>query len=637
MPTIQQLKDIASILRKDSILATTSAGSGHPTSCLSCAEIIACLFFSEMRYDIKNPNNLNNDEFILSKGHAVPILYSALIRSGCIKANILDLRKFGSFLEGHPIPNQENPWIKAASGSLGQGLSIGAGISLASKLSERQARTYVLLGDSETTEGSIYEAAQFISHYKLNNLCAIIDINRLGQSNPTMLQHNIKAYESRFKSLGFNAISIDGHDIKQILKAFQESRKSSLPTIILAKTIKGKGVSFLEDREGWHGKALNEELALKAIKEIPNVKMPKFTIKKPAKYHFKESFSLPKKPDYGVTDLIATRKAYGNALAKLADLNENIYALDAEVSNSTFSEFVKNKTPEKFIECYIAEQNMIGVAQGLSIKGMKPFTSTFGAFLTRAHDQLRMAAISNANLTICGSHAGISIGEDGPSQMALEDISLFRSLPNSTIFYPSDAVSTEKLVFTSAKLSGIKYIRTTRSTTPLIYKNDEEFPVGDFKIIQESQKDNIVLAGAGITLHESMKAQIALKKHNIFASLIDIYCIKPFNSIKFIDFVKSHGNKLVITEDHYQEGGIGEMLSHALANTDIKIVHLCVKSLPHSGKKEELLAHYNIDSTAITSGAIALINKEESIQKELVNKIENKPKIKKKAKTKKRK
>lgn len=609
MQTIEkELQDIANLLRRDVLEMTSEAGSGHPSSCMSCAEIISTLFFNEMSFDINNPNNPDNDEFVLSKGHAAPILYSVLYRAKCINNNIKSLRKLASPLEGHPIPSSLIPWIKFASGSLGQGLSIGVGISLASKLKGRKCKTYVLLGDSETAEGSIYEALQLASHYKLNNLVAIIDVNRLGQTKETMLGHDVKAYSSRFEKFGWETIMINGHNIQQILSAFEKARKSEKPFMIVAKTIKGKGINFIEDKNGWHGKALNENELKKALKLIPEREMPKIQIKNPIKTIIKEERKLNLvSTKYNIKENTATRQAYGNALANLAKSDQGVIAIDAEVSNSTHSEEVKKKTPKQFIEAYIAEQNMIGISLGLSKKGFNIFASTFATFLTRAHDQLRMAAVSNPNLTICGSHAGVSIGEDGVSQMGLEDIAMFRSLPKSIILYPSDAISTEKLVYLAANIKGLKYIRTTRSKTPIIYPPTETFCLGEFKILRQSLNDKAVIIGAGITLHESLKAYDQLKNKNIQTSVIDLFCIKPLETRKLISFIKQHGNKLIITEDHYKEGGIGEMLISALADTEIQIKHLSINQIPHSGKMEELLDKYQISAKHIIDAVKSLI------------------------------
>ena len=542
---IKNLQKIADILRRDSIEATTEAGSGHPTSCLSCAEIFAALFFSQMRYSPSNPHNPNNDEFILSKGHAAPILYSSLFRAGCISDNLKSLRKLSSRLEGHPMPISLN-WLKVATGSLGQGLSIGAGMALAAKLQKRKYKTYVLLGDSEVAEGSIYEALQFASYYKLNNLIAILDANRLGQTGPTMLAHDIKLYQQRFKSFGWNTLSVSGHNIKQILKALN-SLSQTKPTIIIAKTFKGQGVSFLKNKENWHGKALPQELAQEALKEIPAPEMPKIKIKKPLAVKYSSRLSKFKPNNYKQDENLSTRTAYGKVLASLAKADSSVLALDAEVSNSTHSQEVKKSKPKQFVETYIAEQDMIGIALGLSKKGFNVFASTFSAFLSRAHDQLRMSALSSADFTIAGSHSGVSIGEDGASQMGLEDIAMFRDLPDSLVFYPSDAVSTEKLLLQAYKERGIKYLRITRPKTKVIYKNSEQFPVGQFKILHSSLKDSVVLIGSGITLHESLRAHELLKSKGINTAVIDLYCIKPLNTKSLISFINRHGKKIIIT------------------------------------------------------------------------------------------
>ena len=610
MVSVKELSEISNALRRDALNMTSHAGSGHPTSCLSCAEIISCLFFSDMSYDAKDAGNEDNDEFILSKGHAAPIYYAALKSAGCISDDILSLRKLSSNLEGHPIPSSipSLGWIKFATGSLGQGLSIGVGMALAAKLQKRNYRTYVLLGDSECTEGSVWEAIQIAAYYNLNNLCAIVDINKLGQRGETMLGHHTDIYKKRFESFGWQTIVVDGHNISEILKCLARARKSSKPCAILAKTIKGKGVSFLEGKNGWHGRALNGLELKKALKEIPFSTMPKIMISlpKPTKM---QALIFKQAPitSYKLGEMVSTREAYGNALANLAKSNSQVVALDAEVSNSTYAGKVKERTPKQFIECFIAEQNMVGMALGLAKKNSLVFASTFAAFLTRAHDQLRMSALSQANMTLCGSHCGVSIGEDGASQMGLEDIALFRSLPNSIVLYPSDAVATEKLVHLAAEMRGLKYIRTTRSKTPIIYSAKEEFMLNDFKILRQSTHDSLVIAGAGITLHESIKAYEQLKKHGASIAVVDCYCIKPFNEKKLIDFVRKHGNKLLVVEDHYPEGGIGEMLSSACKDAGIRIAHLAIKEIPHSGESNELMAKYGINYRAIVNAALHIV------------------------------
>ncbi len=605
---MNQLKDIANILRRDVLKMTTNAGSGHPTTCLSCAEIMSVLFFDEMKYDTKNSFNEDNDEFILSKGHAAPILYASLYRAGCVNRNLNSLRKFGSPYEGHPLPSALK-WIKVATGSLGHGLSIGVGMALASKIQKINFRTYVLLGDGECAEGSVYEAFQLASHYKLNNLCAIVDVNRLGQSGETMLGHETGAYKNRFESFGWNAIVVDGHNISQLLNAFEKARKETRkPSVIIAKTFKGKGVSFLDNKEGWHGKALNEKQLKEALSEIPNPQIPRVKITKPWKVriNFRKSKNLIQ-TNYLQTDLVATREAYGNALVKLANGSDWIIATDGEVKNSTYAENLMKARPDRYIEAYIAEQNMVGMALGLSVKGFNVFASSFACFLSRAHDQIRMAALSNANITLVGSHAGISIGEDGPSQMGLEDIAMFRALPGSIVLYPSDAVSTEKLVQLASNVEGLKYIRTTRPKTPIIYRNNELFPLDEFKILRSSHHDKVVVIGAGITVHEALKAYEILKKDGIHIAVVDCYCIKPFNSFKFLDLVRKSGNKVIVVEDHYSQGGIGEMIMHSLSRNNVVVKSLAVNKIPHSGKPEVLLDKYGINDKAIVNAVKGLV------------------------------
>ncbi len=593
---MKKLQNMATILRRNSLEMTTAAKSGHPTSCLSCAEIMSVLFFKEMKYDTKNPNNPDNDEFILSKGHAAPILYSALYHSGCIKNNLNSLRKLKSPLEGHPIPRSLK-WVKAATGSLGQGLGVGVGMALSAKLKRKKFKTFVLLGDSETAEGSIYEALEIASKYKLNNLITIIDINRLGQRGETIHGHNIKKYIQKFKGFGCRVFSIDGHSVKEIISALKKSKTSSKPVVILAKTLKGKGVPFIENKNGWHGKPLNDDDLKIALRHLPNPKLPKIKIKKPKPT--KEQKIKEQKIKEQVYDTkISTRKVYGETLAALASKDPNLLALDGEVSNSTYSAEVKETKSEQFIESYIAEQNMVSMALGLSKKGFNTFTSTFAAFFSRAHDQIRLAALSSANMTFSGSHAGVSIGEDGASQMGLEDLAIFRGLSNSYVFYPSDGISTKKLTTLCSKIKGIKYIRTTRSNTPILYKPSEEFPIKSFKILRGSKKDRAILIGAGITTHEALKAHDKLKKQNIHVAVVDIYCVKPFNHSKLIKLANKKGNKIIIAEDHRPEGGIGEMIAKGLSGTNIKIKHLAIEDIPHSGKMKELLKKYKIDSAA---------------------------------------
>lgn len=606
--SIQALKDIANVLRRDSLIMTSAAGSGHPTSCLSSAEIMATLYFKEMSFDVQDADNPDNDEFVLSKGHAAPIYYAALKHAGCITEELTELRSFSSNLEGHPMPSLGLPWVKVATGSLGQGLAVSIGMALASKLQKRTFRTYVLMGDSECAEGSIWEAAQLASHYKLNNLCAIVDVNKLGQRGETMIGHHLEIYKKRFESFGWLALQVDGHSIPALIAAFKKARAAKKPCVILAKTKKGKGVTFLEGKEGWHGKALSKEELTRALKELPEKPFPKITITKPQSKGVPQPRDVvPSSPLYNLNDMISTREAYGSALAKLAENDPYILALDAEVSNSTYAEKVKERAPKQFIETFIAEQTLIGITLGLETKEFTPYASTFAAFLTRAHDQLRMAALSKANMTIVGSHAGVSIGEDGASQMGLEDIALFRSLPGSIVLYPADAIATEKLVTLCSRTLGLKYMRTTRGKTPVIYQPADEFPLNEFRVLKRSNYDSAVIVGAGITLHESLKAHETLAKGGLATAVVDAYCIKPFPVEKFIDFVQRHGSRILVVEDHYPEGGIGEMIAHAVSNTNIQVQTLAVHEIPHSGTKDELMKHYYINADAIVQAMRAFV------------------------------
>lgn len=590
-----RLQAMAHLLRRDVLRMTTIAGSGHPTTCMSCAEILSVLFFNEMSYSKRNSKNKDNDEFVLSKGHAAPILYSVLKRAGCIKNQLTTLRKLTSPLEGHPMPRSLD-WVKVASGSLGQGLSVGVGMALAAKYQKRSFSTYVLLGDSELAEGSVYEALALASHYKLDNIIGIADVNRLGQRGETMVGHDLKTYRKRFNSFGWKTLTVNGHNISSLLKAFQRAKKSTKPVMIICKTYKGKGVSFLENKEGWHGKALDKEQLKKALDEIPNPNQPRIGIKMPkSKKRISRSSRKVKETKYEKSQTIATRDAYGMALANISKADPYFMALDAETSNSTKSDKVKHVKPKQFTEIFIAEQNMLGIGLGMSVKGMNVYASSFSAFLSRGHDQIRMAALSSASFTVCGSHCGVSIGEDGGSQMGLEDIAMFRGLPNSSVFYPSDAVSAEKLTIQASKQKGITYIRTSRPKTPIIYSNNEKFPVGDFKVLKQSKNDSAVVVGSGITVHEALKAGLALKN----VAIVDAFSIKPFNSKKFISFVKKHGSKIVVAEDHRIEGGIGEMITHAVRNENFVVETLAIDGIPHSGTGEQLMMKYKIDSKAI--------------------------------------
>ncbi len=596
-------------IREGSILSTTQAGSGHPTSALSAADVVAVLFFYVMRFDVRNPDNPNNDRFILSKGHAAPVLYAVLQQLGVItKDELMTLRSIDSRLEGHPT--RRFTYVEAATGSLGQGLSIGAGIAMSAKKDKRTFRTYVLLGDSEVSEGSIWEAVEMASFYKLNNLIAILDCNRLGQANETMLGHEYQRYVERFSSFGWYAMLVDGHDVEALAYAFDSAQQiENKPVIIIAKTFKGYGVDLAQDQQGYHGRAFKKEELPLVLEQLRNrfpqeatymedyAFQPQMPSSEPSKQIGK--IILPR-PSYKQGEQLPTRKAYGQALIAAGKACDQIIVLDGEVKNSTFSELFEKEFPEQFVECFIAEQNMIGMAVGFALRGKIPLASTFGAFMTRAFDQIRMAAIGQTALRLCGSHAGVSIGEDGPSQMGLEDIAMMRTLPDSVVLYPSDALSTYKLVEQMVNYrNGISYIRTTRAETPIIYENNEEFSIGGCKIIRQSAQDRALVVAAGITLHEALKAYDELVKEGIFITVIDLYSIKPLDQKTLLNAANAAGKKVITVEDHYQAGGIGEAVISALANQELQIESLAVKQLPRSGKPQELLAMMKIDYQAI--------------------------------------
>ena len=599
---LELLKGIANQLRIHSITATTAAGSGHPTSCCSAADVAATLFFGHMRYDAKNPHFHNNDRFILSKGHAAPLLYAVWAENGFIPVSELaKLRQFGSDLEGHPTPRL--PFVDVATGSLGQGLGVGVGMALAARLDKLDYNTYVLLGDGEIAEGAVWEAASIAGVYKLNNLIAIVDANRLGQSEATAFGHDINVYRDRFKAFGWRVEEIDGHDIEEIVEVLSGVGLDDKPLAIIAKTYKGAGVSFLQDKDGWHGKPLNQDEAAKAIAELqPTAKSGiGVPIPAPAQLPAPNNAAPAGYPpiNYKLGDAIATREAYGTALARIGEADQRIIAVDGDTKNSTFADKFFKKFPARATECYIAEQNMVGVATGFGARGKVPFASTFATFFTRAFDQIRVAGISQANLKIVGSHVGVSIGEDGPSQMALEDIAMMRAVVGSVVLYPSDAVSTEKLLEQMALAKGIHFLRTSRPKTPVIYGNDEKFPVGGAKVLRQNSGDKVTLVAAGVTLHEALKAADTLKAEGVGVTVIDAYSIKPLGRDVILAAAKKTGNTVITVEDHYIEGGLGDAVAGELSMDGIKVHKLAVTSLPRSGKAAELLAYFGIDAAAI--------------------------------------
>jgi transketolase len=605
--TLEQIREKARMLRIHSMRATTAAGSGHPTSCLSAAELVAAIFFHAMRFDPANPNSPTGDRFVLSKGHAAPILYAALAEAGVFPVSrLMTLRQFGSELEGHPTPLV--PGVDAATGSLGQGLSVGAGLALGARIEKTGARVYVLLGDGEMAEGNVWEAAAFAAHYHLNNITAIADVNALGQSERTMYRHDTEVYRRKFEAQGWQTEVIDGHDIKAVAAALDRARAAAdRPYAIMARTEKGHGVSFLADKEGWHGKALSPEQLEKALAEVgPIPEIPPDDGRSYARTSLPTppDFPAPAAPDYKPGQVVATREAYGTALAKLAAVHPKVMALDGDVKNSTFAEILEKAYPDRLVQGYIAEQNLVSLAVGLAAQGQVPFVTTFACFTTRAYDQVRMAAISRSNINVCGSHCGVSIGEDGPSQMGLEDLAMFRAVPSATVLYPSDAVAAERLTETAARLPGICYLRTSRPKTPVLYPNNEKFPVPGFKVLRQSSSDRATVIAAGVTLYEALKACEQLKARDIAIRVIDLYCVKPVDATALGEHIRATAGRVVTVEDHYSEGGLGEAVLSALTTNGIAIHsarQLAVTRVPHSGKPEELLDAFGISARNIVA------------------------------------
>ena len=640
------LEKLCKLLRYDILTSTTEAGSGHPTSSMSAVELTATLFFNGFfKYDPKNPHAISNDRFVLSKGHASPLLYSLYHVAGWIsEKELMSLRKFDSIFEGHPTPRI--PYVDVATGSLGQGLSVGVGMALGISLrvngltSSRVKRpnVFVLLGDSEVAEGQIWEAAEIASYYKLDNLIAILDVNRLGQRGETMEGWDLEIYQKRFEAFGWNTVVVkDGHNLEEVYKAFSAttSNPAQKPTIIIAKTDKGHGISFLQNKDDWHGKPVPKDKLQDALKELGkvdlkirgNVEKPSNVIAIPSLSREKQSrngiatssatnIGTPRNDEktlpatrYTLRDLIATRETYGEALAALGETDGRIIAFDGEVSNSTYADKFKKACPERFFEMFIAEQNMVSAALGASKIGLVPFASSFAAFLTRAYDQIRVAQYSKPNLKIVGSHAGVSIGQDGPSQMALEDLAMMRAVGDAVVFYPSDAVSTTALTGIMAKNDGLFYMRTTREKTPVLYKNSEKFKIGGSKIVFQSKDDKAVVFAAGITLHESIKAREELKKKGINITVVDLYSVKPIDE-KTIRELSQKTKNVIVVEDHYAAGGIGEAVSDVLSRSMLhatRYTHLCVRKLPRSGSPAELMRFEEIDAEAIVKAVKKLL------------------------------
>jgi len=606
----QLLSDIAKNLLVNSIRSTTAAGSGHPTSCASCAEIMSVLFFHTMKYKVQEPRGAANDRFIMSKGHAAPILYAAWAEAGLFPSeDLLNLRKVDSDLEGHPTPRLN--FIDVGTGSLGQGLSMAVGMAYVGKyIDKADYRVFCLLGDGETAEGSVWEALAFGSHYNLSNIVAIFDVNRLGQSEATAYGHETDIYKKRLEAFGWNTYVVDGHDVEALAKTFHDATTvHSKPTAIVARTYKGRGIPGIEDELNWHGKPLGGKTAdsIKAIQDnIVNSGKHVLSPSSPTKAVPEKPFggvSLSKPPNYKMGQEVAIRAAYGTALAKLGENHSHVIGLDGDTKNSTYAIKLKEVRPEQYIECFIAEQNLVGVGIGAACRNRAiPFVSTFAAFLSRAYDQIRMGAVSQTNCNFVGSHCGVSIGEDGPSQMALEDLAMFRAVPGATVFYPSDPVSTERAVELAANTKGICFIRTSRPGLPTVYNNDENFQIGKAKVLRQSNSDQCLVIGMGVTFLEACRAADTLAQGGVNVRVMDLFTLKPLDTEALIHHALQCGGRIVTSEDHYPEGGIGEAVSSAVAHRrDIVVKRLAVSEVPRSGKPAELLNKYGIDAGHIVT------------------------------------
>jgi len=611
------LENQANTLRMHSLRMTTRAGSGHPTSCLSAAEIMSVLFFRTMRYDPQALERPENDELVLSKGHAAPILYAALAEAGAMPLDSLEgLRAFDSPLEGHPVPRV--PGVRIATGSLGQGLSGAVGLALAARWQDgagaddgagnRLPRIYALLGDGELAEGQVAEALDMAPRLGLSNLCAIVDVNRLGQSGPTRDGWDLELYAARGRASGWQVITVDGHSVSELAEAFFRASGTRRPTLVLARTTKGKGVGFLEDRDGHHGKALAEEDLGPALEAIESRMHPQAQCVPANLLHLEAEpgeraepeaavAAVSVSPRYRPGERVATRDAYGEALASLARQDPRIVVLDGDVRNSTRVQRAFDAAPQAALECYIAEQNMIGVALGLQARGRRVFAATFAAFLTRAFDQIRMAAYSRADLKLAGSHAGVGIGRDGPSQMGLEDVAMMRTVPGSLVVSPADAVAARRLTAVCAGYQGISYLRLARQKTPVLYGNDEEFPPGGSKVLRASAGDRATIVAAGATVPEALAAADELAAQGIAVRVIDCYSLKPLDGATLSSAARETG-RIITVEDHVPEGGLGEAVSAAVAGL-APVEILAVKKLPHSGSGEELYREQGIDAAAI--------------------------------------
>lgn len=607
------LENMAARLRMDSVRATTAAGSGHPTSCASAAEIVSVLFFSVMRYDPRDPANPAADRFILSKGHAAPLLYAAWANAGAFpRERLLTLRQMDSELEGHPTPRV--PFVDIATGSLGQGLSAGLGMALAARLNGSGQRIYVLMGDGESAEGSVWEAAEIAGLRKASNLCAVIDINRLGQSEPTMLQHDLETFRQRWEAFGWHAIPVDGHDTAALERAFAEAGAvDGRPSILLARTSKGHGLPGVENREGEHGKPLPKDAADRVVAalEAALTPVPEWQPKPlppPGTHAPQQPQSQPPAPPYEPgAKPVATRKAFGDALAALAGVDQRVVVLDGDVKNSTHTDEFERAAPERFFQCYIAEQNMVGMAMGFAASGRIPFAATFGCFLTRAYDFIRMAAISNSNIKLAGTHAGVSIGEDGPSQMALEDLAMTCAEPNFTVLYPCDATSAWRATELCIATPGPCYLRLARPASPVIYGRDEQFAVGRAKVLRQSDHDRVLVVAAGITVFEALAAHDELAREGVAVRVVDLFSVQPLDRETLAASAHAVKGLVITVEDHYAHGGLGDAVAAALAGQRPRIFKLAVAHVPRSGAGSALMERFGISARHIIAAARGLL------------------------------
>jgi transketolase len=604
---IRALEDVATRLRIECIRATTAAGSGHPTSCASAADLVAAIFFTALRVEPGRPRAPGSDRFVLSKGHAAPLLYAAWAEAGLLaRDDLLTLRRLDSDLEGHPTPRL--PFVDVATGSLGQGLSVGVGLALGARMAGRDARAWVLLGDGETAEGSVWEAAQLAAHTRLDQVVAVVDVNGLGQSGPTMHGHDLDAYRRRFAAFNWRVHVVDGHDMGAIVKAVRWAQRGrDAPSAILARTVKGRGIEGVEGLDGWHGKALPPEAATHAIERLqqrlhhvpaPPMPRPRRRASPPA-----DAVTSREPPVRAAVPAgaVATRQAYGDALVRLGAHEPRLVILDGDVKNSTFADRFAAAYPQRFVEAFIAEQNMVSMAAGLAAQGWIPFASTFACFFTRAADQIRMAGISASNVKLCGSHAGVSIGDDGPSQMGLEDLALFRAVPGAVVLYPADGVATDACVELAAGHHGLVYLRTTRMATPPVYEAGEAFRIGGLKVLRESDQDRLTIVAAGITLHEALAAHDELRATGLSVRVIDLYSVKPVDAATLIAAARATGDTILSVEDHYPEGGLGDAVQEAVGPAGVRVHRLAVREVPRSGPPLALLERFGISRGAIVT------------------------------------